>query len=122
MGKKILFIEDDNILQKAIGEMLQKEGFECISAFDGKEGLEKIKTEKPDLVLLDLILPRKDGFAVLEEMKKDEKTKEIPVIVLTNLEDFESLQKTMDKGVKAYLVKSEYSLEEVVQKIKETIK
>lgn len=121
MKKKILFIEDDNILQKALFEMLEKENVEFLSAFDGRSGLEMAKKEKPDLILLDLILPKLDGFSVLEELKKDENTKNIPVVVITNLEDLESLQKAMDHGVKSYLVKSEYTLEEICQKIKQIL-
>lgn len=120
--KKILFVEDDNILQKAVGEILKKEGFEVISAFDGIGGLELSKREKPDLILLDLILPRLDGFSLLKELREKPETVNIPVLVLTNLEDLESLQRVVELGVKDYLVKSEYSLEEVVKKIKETLK
>lgn len=120
--KKILFIEDDNILQKAVSEVLEKKGFKVISAFDGISGLKVAKEEKPDLILLDLILPKLDGFGVLKELKETSDTSEIPVLVLTNLEDLESLQKVVEFGVKDYLVKSEYSLEELVKKIEETIK
>lgn len=120
--KKILFIEDDNILQKAVSEVLEKKGFKVISAFDGISGLKMAEKEKPDLILLDLILPKLDGFGVLEKLKKNSETSEIPVLVLTNLEDLENLQKVIEMGVKDYLVKSEYSLEELIKKIEETLK
>jgi len=86
MVQKILFVEDEPNLQKAIGEVLKQEGFEILAALDGEQGLNLAKKEKPDLILLDLILPKKDGFEVLKELKESEEMKDIPVIVLTNLE------------------------------------
>lgn len=119
--KKILFIEDESALQKTLGEVLKQEGFEVISAFDGMAGLELAKTQKPDLILLDLILPKMDGFKVLEELKKDEKTKEIPVIVLTNLEGIADVERAIQLGANTYLVKAQYTLEEVSEKIKRAL-
>lgn len=122
MAKKILFIEDEPTLQKAVGEILTQEGFEVLSALDGEEGLELIKKEKPNLVLLDLILPKKDGFEVLKEMKADEELKDVPVIVLTNLEGMGDVEKALSLSATTYLVKANYELEDVVKKIKETLK
>ena len=122
MAKKILFVEDEPTLQKAVGEILTQEGFEVLSALDGEEGLELIKKEKPNLVLLDLILPKKDGFEVLKEMKEDEELKDIPVIVLTNLEGMGDVEKALSLSATTYLVKANYELEDVVKKIKETLK
>lgn len=119
--KKILFVEDEPSLQKAVSEILTQEGFEVMTASDGEEGLEMIKQE-PDLVLLDLILPKKDGFQVLKEMKEDEKTKDIPVIVLTNLEGTGDVEKALELGATTYLVKANYELEDVLAKIKEFLK
>ena len=120
--KKILFVEDERALQKTFKEILSKEGYEVISAFDGKTGLELAKAESPDLILLDLILPKLDGFEVLKRLKENEKTKEIPVIVLTNLERLEDVEKAIELGAKTYLVKAQYTLEEVVEKIKNVLK
>ncbi len=119
--KKILFVEDEPNLQKSIKEVLVKEGFKLFKALDGEKGLELIKKEKPDLVLLDLILPKKDGFTVLEEMKANEDTKDIPVIVLTNLEGMGDVEKALRLGANTYLVKANYELEEVVRKIKKIL-
>lgn len=116
--KKILFIEDESALQKTFGEILKQEGHEMISALDGETGLRLAKTKKPDLILLDLILPRLHGFEVLKELKKDESTRDIPVIVLTNLEGLGDVEKAIGLGATTYLVKSSYSLKEVVEKIK----
>jgi DNA-binding response OmpR family regulator len=119
--KKILFIEDESALQKTFRDILEKEGYQMISALDGESGLRLAKSEKPDLILLDLILPRKDGFEVLKELKEDETTKGIPVIVLTNLEDIESVEKAIRLGATTYLVKAQYTLEEVIQKVKKAL-
>lgn len=84
--KKILFVEDEPTLQKTLGDFLKKSGYEIISALDGEEGIRKAEDEKPDLILLDLILPKMEGFDILRKLKLDLKTKDIPVIILTNLE------------------------------------
>jgi DNA-binding response OmpR family regulator len=122
MRKKILFIEDESALQKTFGDFLEKEGFELISALDGETGLKLAEKEIPDLILLDLILPKMEGTEVLKKLRENPKTKDIPVIVLTNVDDFEKLEKTLELGVKAYLVKTDFTLEEVLQKIKEELK
>ncbi len=118
--KRILFIEDEPALQKILGEALSKEGYEVIAALDGEAGLRLVETKKPDLVLLDLILPKIDGFEVLRRIKEDPETKEIPIIVLTNLERMEDVDRVSELGAITYLVKDNYTLEEVVEKIKKT--
>jgi DNA-binding response OmpR family regulator len=118
---KILFIEDESALQKTIGEVLKQEGYEVISALDGEIGLRLAQTEKPALILLDLILPKLNGFEVLEKLKGDEQTRQISVIVLTNLEDMADVEKALELGATTYLVKENYSLEEIVKKVKKTL-
>lgn len=118
---RILFIEDEPTLQKTLGEALKREGYKIQTAFDGKAGLEMIKTDKPDLVLLDLILPKMDGFAVLQEMKKDPEIADIPVIVLTNLEGTTDVERVLDLGATTFLVKANYELKEVVAKVKQAL-
>lgn len=119
--KKILFIEDESALQKTFKNLLGKKGYEVISAFDGQSGLTLAKEEKPDLILLDLILPKLHGLDVLKKLKKDSQTKEIPIIVLTNLEKPEHISQALELGATTYLVKVQYSLEEVLEKIKKTL-
>jgi len=119
---KILFIEDEPTLQKELNEILKQEGFKILAAFDGEEGLKLAREEKPNLILLDLILPKKDGFEVLKELKADEKMKDIPVIVLTNLEGIGDVEKAIELGATTYLVKANYKLEDVVTKIKDFLK
>jgi len=118
--QKILIIEDDRTLQSALVEMLNKEGYETASAFDGDEGVQKAGTENPDLILLDLILPKKDGFEVLSEIK-DSPGKNIPVLILTNLEELDNVQKALDLGAKTFMVKSDFSLRDIIEKIKENL-
>ena len=119
--KTILFIEDESALQKTFGDILSQEGYEVIPALDGETGLKLAKTKSPDLILLDLILPKLHGFEVLKELKKDPETKDIPIIVLTNLEGMGDVEKALELGATTYLVKVQYSLEEVVEKVKKTL-
>ena len=122
MAKKILFVEDEPSLQKTISEVLIQEGFQVLSASDGEEGLRFAANENPDLILLDLILPKKDGFEVLKELKADEKMKDIPVIVLTNLEGVGDVEKALSLGAKTYLVKANYELDDVLKLVKEHVR
>ena len=121
MSKKILFVEDDNNLVQSLKGVAKQEGFQFISAFDGERGAELAKKEEPDLILLDLILPKKSGFDVLKEIKANEKLAKIPIIILTNLEDGKDLEKALSLGANTYLVKTNYSMEEVMRKIKELL-
>lgn len=121
MPKTILFIEDESALQKAFGEILSREGYKLLSALDGETGLKLAKTKKPDLILLDLILPKIHGFEVLKQLKADPQTKDIPIIVLTNLEKIADIDKAIELGATTYLVKAQYSLEEVIRKIKKAL-
>ena len=120
--KKILFIEDESSLQKTVGEILTQEGFTVLKALDGEVGLSLAKKESPNLILLDLILPKKDGFEVMEELKKDKSTQDIPIIILTNLEGSKDVERALSLGATTYLVKTNYNLEEVVKKIEQFIK
>jgi len=120
-GKKILFIEDESALQTTFGDMLTKQGYEMIKAMDGKTGLELAKKEQPNLILLDLILPKMDGFGVLKGLKEDQETKQIPVIILTNLENTGDVQRALELGAMTYLTKANYSLAEILQKIEKVL-
>jgi len=116
--KTILLIEDEAALQKTLGDVLSQEGYKILSALDGEVGARIAKEKTPDLILLDLVLPKMMGFEVLEQLRKDDETKDIPVIVLTNLENLEDVQRATDLGATTYLIKSNYELQEVVQKVK----
>lgn len=122
MGKKkIMIVEDDTVLQKTLGEFLVSEGFEINFASDGEIAMELLKKEVPDLILLDIILPKKDGYEVIKEVRMDERMKEVPVILLTNLGSVQDVEKALELGATTYLVKTDYTLEEVVMKIKNTL-
>ncbi|KKR09804.1 MAG: hypothetical protein UT37_C0010G0009 [Parcubacteria group bacterium GW2011_GWA2_39_18] len=117
MNKKILFIEDEKNLQEILGQALKQHGFEVKEALNGQDGLDLVAKFDPDLILLDLILPKVSGFEVLEKIKNDETTKKIPIIILTNLENSSDIQRVLELGAFDYLVKSNYSLNEIIQKI-----
>ena len=112
--KKVLVIEDELNLCKSIEEILSAEGYTVVTASDGEEGLRLAVSETPDLVLLDLILPKKDGFSVLKELRENEATSKIPVIVLSNLGEMEDVGRVLELGANRYLVKTDYKLAEVV--------
>lgn len=120
--KKVLVIEDEMKLQKLVVASLKEAGFEVFFALDGGKGVEEMEEHSPDLVLLDLILPKKDGFEVLEYMKLKKELKDIPVVVLTNLEEKYNIEKALSYGVRAYLIKANYRPEEVASKISELLK
>jgi DNA-binding response OmpR family regulator len=120
-NKKILIIEDDVDMQESLQDFLQGEGFVVLNAVDGEVGLKKAEQEKPDLILLDIILPLKDGFEVLRELKASENTQKIPVVVLTNLGNLSDIEKALDLGATTYLVKGDYSLKEIVVKVENVL-
>lgn len=119
--KTILIVEDDPTLQKTLSAALEKEGYQIKQALDGEIALRTAKERELDLILLDLILPKYDGFEVLAELKKDEATKSIPVVVLTNLETSEDVQKALSLGATTYLVKANYNLQDVLEKVKKSL-
>jgi DNA-binding response OmpR family regulator len=118
--KKILIIEDEVALVKSLDFAL-KDNYQVLPAITGKEGLVKAKREKPDLVLLDIILPDVDGLEVLSNLKADKTTDDIPVIVLTNLGDSTTISKILSAGGKEYLIKADWSIADIVKKIQATI-
>lgn len=120
--QKILIVEDDKFLRELITRKLTQENFEISEAVDGEEGLKKIKEEKPDLVLLDLILPGIDGFEVLAKVKDDPALVSIPVIILSNLGQREDVEKGLKLGAVDYLVKAHFTPNEIIEKVKIALK
>lgn len=120
--KKILFVEDEIRFQKMIEDLFRVEGFELLSAYDGESGLRMAREKNPDLILLDLILPKRNGFEVLEELKNDQQLSKIPVIILTNLEGVRDVERAFSLGARTYLVKANYSVSDILEKIKEVFK
>lgn len=117
----ILLVEDDTFLSGMYVTKLTHEGFDVQLATDGEEAVRQARAVLPDIVLLDIVLPKKDGFHVLEEIKTDETTKDIPVILLTNLGQKDDVDRGLKLGAKDYLIKAHFMPSEVVQKVKETI-
>ncbi len=120
--KTILIVEDESSLLRALDIKMLDSGFKVLVASDGETGLKMIKVNKPDLVLLDLLMPKMDGFTVLEKAKKDPKTKDIPIIALSNLGEKENIEKAMKLGAVAYFVKAETDLGQLIKKIKSKLK
>lgn len=116
--KTILLVEDDTFLSGMYVTKLTMEGYDVQLAGDGEAGVREIKAVLPDMVLLDILLPKKDGFAVLKEIKQDAKTKHIPVIMLTNLGQKDDVDKGLELGAKDYLIKAHFMPSEVVEKVK----
>jgi len=114
---KILIVEDERRFREMLSSIFNSEGFSVISASNGEEGLKIAESEIPDVILLDIILPKKDGFEVLEGLKKKNRLSKIPVIVLTNLEDNRDVQRALSLGAYTYLVKANYTLDEIVEKV-----
>lgn len=115
---KILIVEDEEILLTALTEELKQEGFIVVGAHDGIEGVQMAQSEKPNLILLDLVMPRLDGLGALKQMKENPEIKDIPVVILTNLSDYDKVSDALTLGAMDYLVKANYRLEELVNKIK----
>lgn len=118
--KKILIIEDDPVAIKAFEEQLGDQ-FGIEYAYDGEVGLEKLKKDKPDLIILDIIMPKMPGFDVLRQIKGDPKTTDIPVIIVSNLGQESEIQKGKKLGADEYFIKTELSLSTLLNKIKETL-
>lgn len=115
--KKILIVEDEELIRDLLQKRLSQEGYEVSIAKDGIEGLEKIKEVKPDLIVLDVVMPKMGGFEVMEEMNKNPKLKKIPVIVVSNSGQPVELQRAKDLGAKDWLIKTEFDPREVVDKV-----
>jgi len=118
---KVLLVEDDPFLSSLLKNRLQKEGIEINLAKDGEEALNSLKSAKPDLILLDLILPKKSGFEVMEEIRNDPQmqSQEVPIIIISNLGQPEDISRGQDLGAIEYFIKAKTSIDELVQKIKD---
>lgn len=124
MNKKILLIEDDQILSKLYQTKFQRENLDIQLALDGQEGLDKMRSFSPDLVILDLIMPKVDGFTFLAKVKADAElsARETPIIVLSNLGQESDIKKAMEMGAKDFFVKADISLNQMVDKVRKYLK
>lgn len=117
--RNILIVEDDKLLRDLLTEKLQRSGFIVVGAIDGKQALEKLDVARPDLVVLDLVLPGLDGFEILRHIKEDPATKGIPVLVLSNLGDKDDIRRAKGLGAEEYLIKAHYTLDDITKRIEE---
>jgi len=117
---KILIIEDEEVLCKALKSILEGD-YEVIIAFNGKEGIEKIEKEEPDVILLDIFLPNMNGLDILEIVRKGKDTKEIPVIILSNCGGRKNVEKGLDMGANKYFIKADTDLTDVLAAVKEVL-
>ena len=122
MASKILIAEDDQFILKAMTTKLTKEGYEVKIAVDGVQLMDLLKSYIPDLIILDLLMPKKDGFEVVKEVKADPKLKNIPILIASNLGQSSDIQQVLNLGATDYIIKSEFTLESLVQKIKNILK
>lgn len=120
--KKIMIVEDDEDISKVYEIKFSKEGLDILTAKDGEEAISKISEEKPDFILLDLMIPKKDGFAVLEEIKKNPKLSKIPIVVLSNLGSKVDQKKAIDLGADEFLVKASNPIQTIIDKVIKYIK
>jgi DNA-binding response OmpR family regulator len=118
----ILLIEDDVFLASIYQKKFEMEGFKISVSDNGEKGLADAKKKKPRLILLDILLPKLDGFAVLQKLKADADTKNIPVILLTNLGQKDDVEKGLEAGAVDYLIKAHFKPSEIVDKVKEVLK
>ncbi len=115
---KIVIVEDESALSSALSEKFKKAGFETAVASDGGEAVDVIRKNMPDIIALDILLPKKNGFDILAEIKSDISLKDIPVIMLSNLDQDEDLKKALRLGAVDYWVKSQHPINEIVDKVK----
>lgn len=122
MAKTISIVEDDKFLRELIAQKLAKEGYEILTAIDGEEGMAQIKEKRPDLVLLDLILPGIDGFEVLSRMKSEPDLAKIPVVILSNLGQKEEVERGLKLGAVDYMIKAHFTPREIIEKVNSVLK
>lgn len=118
---KIFLIEDDSFLLGMYATKFELEGFKVIVAEDGEKAVGLAKKELPDIILLDILLPKLDGFEVLKRLKTESETAKIPVILLTNLSQRDEIEKGLKMGAKDFLIKAHFMPSEVVEKIKRVL-
>ena len=122
LAMKVLIVDDDQSLATIISVALEKEGFTTVVSYSGKDGLEKTKSEMPNLVLLDQVLPDISGNQVLKEIKIDEKTKAIPVLMLSNFGQTEMVSQAINDGANDYIFKYQVEVADIINKVRDALK
>lgn len=121
MAKKILIVEDDSFLQSLAASKLAKEGYEVATASNGEDAIHKLDAEVFDFILLDLVLPGVDGFGILEHVRANAKSKNVPVIIFSNLAEDKDIKRAKELGANEFMIKSNFTLDELAEKIAELI-
>lgn len=119
--KRVLIVEDESLLGNLLQRKLQAEGYYAFVATDGEDALRRIRQEYPDLVLLDIVPPRINGFEVLSELMQDEKLKKIPVIIISNAGEPAEIERAKEAGVQDWVIKTEFDPRDVVEKVRRQI-
>lgn len=120
-AKKILVVDDEPVLLNLLSSKIKEAGFETVEACDGDEGLRKALKEHPDLILLDIVMPKMDGITALKKLRQDSWGKKVPVIILSNLNTAEAVERSLANGVYDYLVKIDYTLDDLVTIVKKRL-
>ncbi len=118
---KVVCAEDDKLISGSLIQGFIDAGFEATPAYDGEEAIAKVKENKPDVIVLDIMMPKLDGIGVVWELKANPETASIPVVMLTNMSDTATVSKILEAGVTDYLLKSEQSIDQIVEKVKEVM-
>ncbi len=118
---KILIVEDEAVLSKVLKEKFERSGFESVVASDGEAAIIAARGGKPDVIVLDLVLPKKNGFTVLKEIKEDADIKDIPIVVVSNLGEDSDIKRALTLGATDYFVKSQHPINEIVEKVKSVL-
>jgi CheY-like chemotaxis protein len=121
-AKTILFIEDEDPIRTVLSKRMRKEGYKVLEATDGKEGIKQLEKNKVDLLLLDILMPVMDGYEFLSLWKGNEKFSKVPVLVVSNLNDKDSIEKARAFNIVDYVTKANLDLEEVVDKVNEIVR
>lgn len=118
-----MIVEDEETLRTALSDKLSREGFSVYTAQDGEEGIRMVRMHSPDLILLDVVMPRLDGLSMLDKLYQEmPKAKQIPILILTNLGDQYTLSSAVVRNVRDYLVKSNWKLEDVVDRVRQRLR
>lgn len=118
---KVLVVEDEHMIAEMYATKFEMDGFDIYKAFDGSEGLDKAEEIRPDIILLDVIMPKLDGFAVLKKLRSEERFKKTPIVLLTNLGQDDDIKKGKELGADDYFVKADHTPADVVAKVREVL-
>ena len=115
--KKVLIVDDDMVFQKTMTDKLKEKGYEVISAMDGEEGLKQATTSNPDIMLLDIKMPKMDGISLLRQLRKNDDMPKMPILITSNMTGTENIADGISLGVRGYIIKSNETLDTIVREV-----